>query len=59
MSMRTRLAIVLAAVMIGPLVAAWLAVGVLVPTVSRDAQRGSLDRSAGAVAIAGRCQAVG
>jgi diguanylate cyclase (GGDEF)-like protein len=61
MSMRTRLAIVLAAVMIGPLVAAWLAVGVLVPTVSRDAQRASLDRSAGAVslALAGRCQAVG
>jgi diguanylate cyclase (GGDEF)-like protein len=61
MSMRTRLAIVLAAVMIGPLVAAWLAVGVLVPTVSRGTERASLDRSAGAVslALAGRCRAVG
>ena len=37
MSMRTRLALVLAVVMIGPLLAAWAAIGVVVPRVNRAA----------------------
>jgi len=51
-SLRTRLAVVLAGVMVGPLVAVWVAVGVLVPQ-ARDGQaRQAVDRSVAAMAVA-------
>jgi len=61
MSMRTRLAIVLAAVMIVPLLAAWVAIGVVVPRVTGVAARERAARTGGVVAfgLASRCSGVG
>ena len=61
MSMRTRLAIVLAAVMIVPLLAAWVAIGVVVPRMTGVAAQARAARTAGVVTfgLAGRCTGVG
>jgi len=61
MSMRTRLAIVLATVMIGPLLAAWAAIGVVVPRANRAVADDGADRGAAAAAfgLADRCRSVG
>ncbi|HET9656333.1 MAG TPA: diguanylate cyclase [Kineosporiaceae bacterium] len=57
MSLRARLALVLASVMAAPLIAAWVAVGVLVPQVTGRAAQADADRAVGsmAVALAERC----
>ncbi len=54
MSLRARLALVLAGVLVGPLVAAWLTVGVLVPNSNADAARRSADQVARALSAAMR-----
>ncbi len=48
MSLRARLALVLAAVMVGPLVAAWVAIGVLVPQAAATSATQTLSRAAAA-----------
>ena len=50
MSLRARLALVLAAVMVGPLVAAWVAIGVLVPQAAATSATAALSRAAAAAA---------
>lgn len=52
MSLRARLAVVLACVMAAPLVAVWAAFGVLVPQTSGRAAQAAADRAAGSVAVA-------
>ncbi len=61
MSLRARLALVLASVMVAPLLAAWVAVGVLVPQSSDRAAEAASDRAAGsaAVALAQECAGLG
>jgi len=51
-SLRARLTLVLASLMAGPLVAAWIAVGVLVPHTTNRSAQAAADRSAGAAALA-------
>ncbi len=50
MSLRARLALVLAAVMVGPLIAAWVVIGVLVPRAAAASAATSLAGSAAATA---------
>ena len=61
MSLRARLATVLAVVMLAPLTVAAVAVGVVVPRAARSAGENAVARDAGtaALALAARCQAVG
>ncbi len=61
MSLRARLALVLASVMVAPLLAAWVAVGVLVPRSTDRSASAAADRSAGsaAVALADVCSGLG
>lgn len=61
MSLRARLALVLAIMMVTPLVAAWLAVGLLVPRTADRAAAAAADRSAGsaAAALAQQCAGLG
>jgi two-component system, cell cycle response regulator len=60
-SLRARLAVVLACVMVAPLIAAWVAVGVLVPQTSSRAAQAAADRTAGSasVALADSCAGIG
>lgn len=51
MSLRARLALVLACLMAAPLIASWVAVGVLVPRTSGRAAQAAADRAAGSVAV--------
>jgi diguanylate cyclase (GGDEF)-like protein len=60
-SLRARLALVLACVMAVPLIAAWAAVGILVPLISGRAAQAAVDRAAGSatVALAESCAGLG
>ena len=61
MSLRARLALVLAGVLAGPLVAAGLVVGVVVPRARADADRAALARAASTASayLAQECVALG
>ena len=61
MSLRTRLAAVLAGVLVGPLLASWVIAAAVVPRVATRSAQNTADRGASAVQLAlyDRCSQVG